>query len=184
MNRLISQANTSQLVIVDMQTKLIEVMPLEAMQLVIKNSAILLQAAKILAINTLYTEQYPKGLGSTIPELLTHLTPNTAIEKTAFSCLSEPKFKAKLNRDKPQIVLAGMEAHICLLQTALDLIASNHQVFIAEDAIISRNPLNKGNAIQRMREAGCIITNTESICFEWLGKAEGDAFKAISKLIR
>jgi nicotinamidase-related amidase len=84
-----------------------------------------------------------------------------------------------------------MEAHICVLQTALDLAALSassenkfpKQVFVAEDAVISRNPANKANALARMREAGCVISNTESIVFEWLGTAEGDAFKAISKLI-
>jgi nicotinamidase-related amidase len=70
-----------------------------------------------------------------------------------------------------------------VLQTALDMQHSK-QVFVAEDAIISRNPANKANALARMRDAGCIISNTESIVFEWLGKADGDAFKAISKLIR
>jgi nicotinamidase-related amidase len=80
--------------------------------------------------------------------------------------------------------LAGLEAHICILQTALGLVNSGKQVFIAEDAVISRNPANKANALARLREAGCIISNTESIVFEWLGKAEGDAFKAISKLVR
>jgi nicotinamidase-related amidase len=77
-----------------------------------------------------------------------------------------------------------MEAHICVLQSALDMLESDKQVFVVEDAIISRNATNKANAIARMRAAGCIVGNTESIVFEWLGKAEGDAFKAISKLIR
>jgi nicotinamidase-related amidase len=70
------------------------------------------------------------------------------------------------------------------VQTALDLIAAGKQVFVVDDAVISRNPANKANAIARMREAGCIITNTESVAFEWLGAAGGDAFKAVSKLIR
>ena len=182
--RLIANAHASQLVLVDLQTKLAVAMERDAMHAVIKNTAVLLQAAQLLAVSVLFTEQYPKGLGHTVPELLTHLNTNTAIEKTAFSCMGEPKFTAKLNRDKPQIILVGMEAHICLLQTALDLLATNHPVFVVEDAIISRNPANKTNAIARMREAGCMITNTESVCFEWLGKAEGDAFKAISQLIR
>lgn len=184
MNRLITDAHTSQLVLIDLQAKLATVMPNEAMQTTIQNTRVLLQAANILSITTLFTEQYPKGLGHTIPELLVFLDAKSAIEKTAFSCLNEPKFKNKLCREKPQIILAGMEAHICVLQTALDLMASNHQVFIAEDAIISRHPAHKANAIARMREAGCIISNTESICFEWLGKGEGEAFKAISKWIR
>jgi len=98
--------------------------------------------------------------------------------------LAEPKFSRQLTRDHAQVALAGMEAHICVLQTALDLIAIGKQVFVVEDAIISRSPTNKANAIARMRSAGCIITNTESLVFEWLGVAQGDAFKAISKLIR
>ena len=77
-----------------------------------------------------------------------------------------------------------MEAHICILQTALQLSEIGHQVFVVEDAIISRDPANKANAIARLRQAGCIVTNTESVLFEWVGKAEGDTFKAISKLIR
>jgi nicotinamidase-related amidase len=86
--------------------------------------------------------------------------------------------------DKPQIVLLGMETHICVLQTALDLLARGKQVFIVEDAVISRNPEHKQNALQRLRQAGCVVTNTESVIFEWLRVAEGDAFKTISKLIR
>lgn len=77
-----------------------------------------------------------------------------------------------------------MEAHICVLQTALDLLQANKQVFMVEDAIISRSSINKANAIARLRDAGCVITNTESVVFEWLGNANHEAFRAISKLIR
>jgi len=77
-----------------------------------------------------------------------------------------------------------MEAHICVLQTALDLLANHKQVFVLEDAVISRNPANKANAIARMRDAGCVITNTESVLFECIGNAQHEAFKAIAKLIR
>lgn len=77
-----------------------------------------------------------------------------------------------------------MEAHICILQTALSLIKIDKQVFVVEDAIVSRNNSNKANAIARLREAGCVITNTESVIFEWLGNANHPAFKEVSKLIR
>jgi len=187
-----ASVDLSQLVIVDMQTRLIGAMQLEAMQAAIKNCSILATAAAMLAVPIVVTEQYPKGLGNTLAELLTVLADTKAnlkpVEKTTFSCAAEPKFCRQLSSDKSQIILAGMEAHICVLQTALDLLALNgnnaKQVFIVEDAIISRNPSNKVNAIARLRTAGCIITNTESTLFEWLGKAEGDAFKAISKLIK
>lgn len=154
------------------------------MQQVVKNCAVLLQSASLLEIPSIYTEQYPKGLGSTVPALLELLQPNQRVEKTVFSCAKEPTFNRKLTSDRPQIILAGMEAHICILQTALDLQNSGHQVFVVEDAVISRNPHHKANALQRLRSAGVIISNTESVVFEWLGAAEGDHFKAISKLIR
>lgn len=179
----IAHAGLSQLVIVDVQTRLAGVMQPEAMQATIKNCSILLTAAAMLEVPTVFTEQYPQGLGNTVPELLAQLTQIKAVEKTVFSCASEPKFMRQLTVDRPQIILAGMEAHICVLQTALALV-NTKQVFVVEDAIISRNVANKANAIARLRDAGCIISNMESVVFEWLGKAEGDTFKAISKLIR
>ncbi len=180
----IAKIELSQLVIIDMQTKLINAMQLDAMQAVIKNCGILAQAAILLAVPTIVTEQYPQGLGETLPEIKQYIGANKPIEKTAFSAAGVPKFNQQLHRDQSQIILVGMEAHICVLQTALDLIKANKQVFVVEDAIISRNPINKANAIARMRDAGCIITNTESVLFEWLTNAQHSAFKAISQLIR
>lgn len=177
-------ASLSQLVVIDMQTRLAAVMPTDPVESVIKYTRILAQSAAMLDVPILVTEQYPKGLGNTLPALADTLQTAAFIEKTAFSCLAEPKFERHLTRDRSQIILAGMEAHICVLQTALDLRANGKQVFVVEDAVISRNPAHKTNAIARMREAGCIITNSESVVFEWLGKAEGDIFKAVSKLIR
>ena len=181
---LISNAGLSQLVLIDIQTRLQSVMLPDAMDAVTKNCAILTTAANLLEVPILVTEQYPRALGNTLPELSSLLPNVKPVEKLSFSCTAEPKFTRQLTVDRPQIILAGMEAHICVLQTALGLLKSDKQVFVAEDAIISRNPANKANALARMREAGCVISNTESIVFEWLGKAEGDAFKTISKLVR
>ena len=135
-------------------------------------------------VQPIVTEQYPQGLGETLPELKQYLTNTKPIVKTAFSACAEPAFKQHLHSDKTQIVLTGMEAHICVLQTALGLLQANKQVFLVEDAVISRESTNKANAIARLRDAGCMITNTESVVFEWLGDANHEAFKAISKLIR
>jgi nicotinamidase-related amidase len=179
-----AQVNLSRLVMIDMQVKLATVMPTDAMQAVLKNCSILAQTAVLLDVPVTLTEQYPKGLAHTVPELAALLPKVQPVEKITFSCLAEPKFERQLTRDHSQIIIAGMEAHICVLQTALDLLPSGKQVFVVEDAIISRNPANKTNALNRLREAGCIITNTESVVFEWLGKAQGDIFKAVSKLIR
>lgn len=180
---LTAKQDLSRLVIVDMQQKLAAVMLKEVMQAVVRNTNILLQAASILDIPVILTEQYPKALGRTMPEINTapDLKP---IEKITFSCCDEPAFCRKLTADRPQIVLAGMEAHICILQTALQLTESGHQVFVVEDAVISRNPLNKANALARLRQAGVIISNTESVVFEWLGAAGTDAFRQISRLVR
>lgn len=174
----------SQLVVIDVQTKLMSAMQADAMQLVVKNCGVLVQAANLLNINTIVTEQYPQGLGETLPEIKQHIGADKPIEKTAFSAANVPKFMQQLHRDQSQIILTGMEAHICVLQTALDLINANKQVIVVEDAIISRNVSNKTNAVARLRDAGCIITNTESVLFEWLSNANHTAFKAISQLIR
>ena len=186
--KLLLQAAQSQLVIIDLQVKLASAMDLVALQVVTKNCAILLQAASLMQVPTIVTEQYPQGLGETLPELKQYLS-NTKlnaklITKTAFSACAEPAFKQHLHSDKTQIVLTGMEAHICVLQTALDLLQTNKQVFVVEDAIISRSASNKANALARLRDAACIITNTESVVFEWLGSANHEAFKSITKLIK
>lgn len=174
----------SQLVIMDMQEKLISAMPADVMQYVTKNCEILAQAAVLLNIPTVLTEQYPQGLGATIPEIKQHLLQVKAIAKTTFSACAEPKFNQQLQRENSQVILAGMEAHICVLQTALDLLQANKRVFVVEDAMLSRNPANKTNAIARLQQTGCVITNTESVLFEWLGNANHEAFKTLSKLIR
>ena len=174
----------SQLVIVDVQSRLATVMPAHAMQAVLKNCSILAQTARLLGVAMIVTEQYPKGLGHTVPELATLISNIHPVEKTAFSCMAESRFTRQLTRDHSQIILSGMEAHICIVQTALDLMQAGKQVFVVEDAVISRDPANKSNALARMRDAGGVITNTESVVFEWLGAAEGEVFKAVSKLIR
>jgi nicotinamidase-related amidase len=174
----------SQLVLVDMQVRLAHAMPQEPLQAVVKNCGILAQAAQQLGVPAIVTEQYPQGLGATLLEVSEYLAPHRPIAKTAFSAYAEPAFRQQLQRDKPMIVLAGMEAHICVLQTALDLLQANKQVFVVEDAVISRNLDHKANGLARLRDAGCVVGNTESVLFEWLGNANHEAFKALSTLIR
>ena len=178
------QSSHSLLALIDVQERLCAAMPETALQAVLHNCDILLQSARLLEVPMLYTEQYPKGLGHTPEHLRQWLGLSPRIEKTSFSCCREPSFCAALQRDRSQIVLAGMEAHICILQTALQLLEQGKQVFVVEDAVLSRNPDNKANALARLRQAGVVVTNTESVAFEWLGAAEGDAFKQISRLVR
>ncbi len=179
-----AQREVSQLVMIDMQEKLANAMDKSEMSRVSKNCEILLQAARLLTIPTIVTEQYPKGLGHTTKYLVQHLQHTTCIEKTSFSCCEESTFNQKLTNDRRQLILVGMESHICILQTALALRKMGKEVFVVEDATISRDPNNKSNALKRLAHSGIIISNTESVLFEWLGNAEGENFKQISKLIR
>jgi len=173
-----------QLVLVDVQEKLCSAMPPGDLARLLKNCATLLQSAALLEVPAIVTEQYPKGLGVTHAELTPFLNATPRVEKTCFSCGDEPAFRQKLQGDRPQIILAGMESHICVLQTALQLQAAGKQVFVVEDAVLSRHPDNKANALARLRQAGVIVTNMESVVFEWLKVAQGDAFKQISRPIR
>lgn len=175
--------DASQLVLIDVQDKLCSVMEPAALAEMVRNCGILLQAAKLLEIPVICTEQYPKGLGATLPELSACM-PAPTIEKTCFSCNDSGPFRARLQGDRPQVVLTGMESHICVLQTALQLQECGKQVFVVEDAVISRKPDNKANALARLRQVGVMVTNTESVVFEWLRVAEGEVFKQISKLVR
>ncbi|OIQ82512.1 isochorismatase family protein [mine drainage metagenome] len=173
-----------QLVLIDAQEKLSAVMPVEAWPGVLRNCAILLQAARLLEIPAIHTEQYPRGLGATLPELAQWLSADSRVEKTCFSCCEESAFCDRLDDTRRQVVLTGMEAHICVLQTALQLQEMGRQVFVVEDAVISRNPAHHANAMARLRQAGIIVSNTESMLFEWLKVAEGDAFRQVARLIR
>ena len=180
---MINDQRLSQVVFIDIQEKLVDVMIKNEIKKVIDASTILIEAAKILEVPCLYTEQYPKGLGPTVKELKSLLS-HPPIEKKAFSCLDAPNFKSHLVKSRPQIILCGLETHICILQTALALKASGKEVFVVEDATLSRTNLNHQNAIHRLRSEGVVITNVESVIFEWLRVAQGDHFKAITKLIK
>lgn len=183
---LLSAADSSQLVIIDEQARLASAMPEADRTRVLRNTGILLRGAAILGVTVLCTEQYPKGLGPT-EEPVRGLIPAgmPTVEKTCFSCHRSGEFRATLEAvDRPQVILTGMETHVCVLQTALELHGAGYQVFVVEDAVCSRNPANHGNALARLRQAGVIVTNTESVLFEWLRDARHGHFKAVSALIK
>ncbi|RLA02166.1 MAG: hydrolase [Gammaproteobacteria bacterium] len=183
--RLILNAQDSLLVVVDIQQRLTAAMPTGVRERVIEQVKVLLTAAKVLTVPVVVTEQYPKGLGLTEPELVKELPEaTTLIEKTSFSCMNIAEFCSEIDKTAcKQIILTGMESHICILQTALDLQAQGHQVFVVEDAVSSRSKVNQYNSLQRLRHAGVIITNVESVIFEWLGDAKHPEFKTLAKLI-
>ncbi len=174
----------STLVMVDIQDRLLSAMAREDRENLIHHGRQLLQAAQALQIPILATEQYPRGLGATHSDLAKALGDSPPLEKTRFSCCGAQGFTAALPVSRPQVVLFGIEAHICVLQTALELQSLDKQVFIAADAIASRRSEYKQNALNRMQQAGIIISNSESIVFEWLGDARHEQFKSLSALFK
>ena len=174
----------SLLVVIDVQQRLLSAMPDGVATDLVHQTGVLMQAANGLSVPIIVTEQYPKGLGSTVEPLQAYLLKVEPIEKTCFACTGADDFMSGLrNSHRRQIVLVGMEAHICVLQTALALLAQGYQVFVVEDAISSRTQQNQTNALQRLYQAGIIMTNTESVLFEWLGDAKHPEFRTLSKLI-
>jgi nicotinamidase-related amidase len=178
--------NNSQLVIVDVQQRLVAAIPADPLKIMMKNSALLLDAAAILGVPTLCSEQYPTGLGSTVTSIAEHLTGEVEIiEKTCFSCSGAKAFQQCIeNSGRGQIVLAGMESHVCILQSAVQLAQQGLEVFVAEDAVCSRREIHHSNAMERMRQAGVIVTNAESVIFEWLRDARHEHFRKISALLK
>lgn len=172
----------SRLLIVDVQEKLI---PLIAQsERVVSNCSRLIDGAKILNVPVFATEQYPKGLGSTVPPLAERLT--RPAEKLRFSCAEVLDWgtAAEQPDGRHQVVVAGIEAHVCVLQTALDLLSAGFQVFIPADAVSSRGELDWQIALDRLAGCGATIVTTESVLFEWCERSGTPEFKQISQLVK
>jgi nicotinamidase-related amidase len=177
----------SQLLIIDAQERLAAAMPKDALAATIANTNRLLTSAQILGIPIISTEQYPQGLGKTIAAIRDNLPATAApTEKTSFSCCTAAGFERALTSqpERKQVVLVGMEAHICIVQTASGLQRWGYQVFVAADAICSRHPSHLQNALERMRHSGIHITNTESVAFEWLGDSSNAHFREVSRMFK
>lgn len=175
-----------QLVVIDIQQRLGDAMPNKVLNRVLQNTSLLAQAAALLEVPILHTEQYPQGLGETHP-LVVNALPGTTkrFSKTSFSCCGAAGFtEAVTASNRRQLILLGMEAHVCVLQTALDLNAAGHEVFVVEDAICSRRLENYQNALDRLRGCGVSIVSAESVIFEWLGNSKHAQFKTIQALLR
>lgn len=175
-------AERSLLVVVDAQERLLPAM--SGADRVIKNMGLLLRAADELAVPVLASEQYPRGLGPTVPEIAA-LLPTPAIAKTTFNCLDEPLFAAPFSAcDRSVVILTGVEAHVCVLQTALQCKAAGRQAYVVADATASRVEASAERAYARLRDEGVRIVTAEMVVFEWLGRAGTPAFKKLSGLIK
>jgi nicotinamidase-related amidase len=169
------------LLVIDLQVKLVP--KIVGAEVVVRNAGFLIDAAQILGMPVQATEQYPRGLGPTVPELAGKLPERPA--KTAFSSCAVSSVVETLHREaRPKVVLAGIETHVCILQTALDLLAADFRVFIAVDAVGSRYRLDHETALRRLEQAGAVLTTTEGCLFEWVGGADHPHFKAISTLVQ
>lgn len=179
---LLLSAAASRLLIVDMQEKLLPVIP--EREEILKQCLKLVSAAEILRVPVSCTEQYPAGLGGTVADLASRLPDRPA--KLRFSCAEclDWAATAQNSAGRPQVVLAGIEAHVCVLQTALDLQAAGFQVAVAADAIGSRKDRDREIAFRRLSDAGVTLVTTEMVLFEWCEVAGTPEFKQISRLVR
>jgi len=176
-------AERSSLLVVDVQEGLISVM--SEPRPVYRNCAILMRAAARLGLPVTISEQYPKGLGHTVGELRDLAGPEAVVEKIHFSCAFSPEVKARLDGlERPQAVVAGIESHICVLQTAIGLKEAGYQVAVVADACSSRAPANYQAAMERLRANGVEVVTTEMVVFEWLHCAGTPEFKELSALIK
>ncbi|HXX53735.1 MAG TPA: hydrolase [Thermodesulfovibrionales bacterium] len=183
MHKYFLATNDSVLVVVDIQVRLAAVM--SERQKVIGNSLHLIEAARILRLPVLLTEQYPKGLGPTVPEIKEALPSYEPIEKLVFGCCGERAFmEALYSIGKRKVILCGMETHVCVLQTCLGLIREGYTVHVVQDAICSRTKENHGIGTEFMRDAGGVLTGTETVLFQLLERAGTEEFKLLSKRIR
>ncbi len=169
------------LLVVDVQEKLVPA--IADHRRVVFNTRRLIDGAKILGIPVVATEQYPKGLGPTVPELAERLGPIP--DKLTFSCSGCPEvFQELQTQGIHKILVAGIETHVCVQQTVLDLLGDGWRVYLAVDAVGSRNPLDRDTALRRMDSSGAVLTTTEAALFEWCQVAGTPQFKEISRLVR
>jgi nicotinamidase-related amidase len=176
----------SALVVVDVQERLFHAMDADHREEVMRNIKVLAAAARRLRVPVLVTEQYPKGLGHTLPELKEALGPDIEpVEKVSFSCCGVEEFLTRLRGTRAtHVVLAGIEAHVCVLLSALDLVAQGYAVHVPADAVTARTQANWRLAMDQLRQAGAVVTPAETVLFQWLRQADTDEFRELSQLIR
>ncbi|WP_303721553.1 isochorismatase family protein [Malonomonas rubra] len=172
------------LVVIDVQEKLVPAMDERICGQLVGHINMLVEVFKAMNLPIIATEQYPRGLGNTIGEL-SAATEQSCVEKVAFSCAGEPNFVSALEKTgAKQVVLVGMEAHVCVYQTMIDLLDRGYTVHLVRDAICSRFKSDYQTAISMALQMGAVLTTTEMALFQLVGVAGGDDFKLVSKLAR
>ena len=179
--------SSTALLVVDVQEKLAAAMPPDALAELEKNAAILLEAAALLGVPVIVSEQYPKGLGPTVPSIAARLASRgvVPIAKMCFDACSELAISRALTlAGARNVVVLGMETHVCVFQTARELVKRGYTTYVVADAVASRREENRRIGLSLCERAGAIVTTTESVAFDLLEHAGTGAFKAVSKLIR
>lgn len=171
------------LLIIDIQERIIRV--INEYETVVENTIKLIKGFRALRIPIYYTEQYPKGLGPTVKSIQNELEGNDAIQKLSFSCSGAGDLFSELKKNGiSQVVVCGVESHVCVQQTVLDLLANDFQVNLAADAASSRRVIDYEFSLSRMRQHGAEVTTAEAILFELLNVCGTDTFKQISKIVK
>ena len=180
------EVGSSSLVVVDIQSRLTAVMPAKVLARLQRNVTLLLQAAQRLRVPVFASEQNPQGLGPLEPDIVKVLPEGSRrYAKTSFSLAADAAFRKDLEATgRRQVVLTGMEAHICILQTALELAAADYDLFVVADAVCSRHRESYETALARIRHAGVSVCDAESVVFEWLRDSRHEHFKPLQALIR
>jgi nicotinamidase-related amidase len=170
-------------VVVDIQEKLLP--HIYEGENLLRNCLTLIEGLQILSVPTIITQQYTRGLGPTVQSIVQKLPEFKYIEKMSFSCFEEPAFKGQITLlGKPNIILCGIESHVCVLQTCLDLLEAGMRPVVVEDCVSSRKPNDKQFALERMQFEGAIITTMESLLFELTRSAGNEIFKGISRIVK
>jgi nicotinamidase-related amidase len=168
------------LLLVDVQEKLTP--PVLNKEIFLARCEWLLKLATKMGVPIMVSEQYPKGLGSTLEQFKPYYSKQECIEKIHFSCMQEPNYTQKLREfNKSQLIVIGIEAHVCVLQTAMDLKGEGFEIYIVVDAVSSRSELDLKYALKRMKQEGIHLVTAEMVFFEWLRQAGTPEFKALSK---
>ncbi len=183
MNSQLLKAEASVFLVIDVQARLAPA--ISNRRDIVRNIETLGHAATRLGIPVLASEHYPSGLGATVAELDAVIPPAARFEKITFSCLGAQDFRKRLEAlDRPQVVVAGCEAHVCVMQTAISLAEAGYRTYLVADATGSRDPANAEAAMARMARAGIEAVTTEMVVFEWLERADRPEFRDLLQLVK
>jgi nicotinamidase-related amidase len=182
-NKMLLDRDRSCLLLVDLQANLMPAIDMGAQ--VVARARLLAAAANRLEVPVLATEQYPEGLGPSVPEILALVPAENVIPKRTFAAGNEPELPRRLAAlGRPELVLAGCEAHVCVLQTALSLKARDYRVIVVADAVSSRREADRAAALRRLEAAGCDLVTAEMVVFEWLRFAASPEFRDLLPLLK